>query len=825
PTTSVTFTGTTGAANDSNVGNNVTTVTATVIDAVDDSVGQPGGTTGATFDLSANDQFPTGSSFTILGGTCANASVSSAGVATYDVPNTGSCTVNYRVCAPGASGSPPEPCDEATLTVTASPADMSAVFGPTMPTVVSPGQVFTGLTLTCTNAASAAASATGAICVPTVSAGTVSNVVCAPGTPTNVLPGNSITCTFDYTAPGVAGGADEPTTSVTFTGTTGAANDSNVGNNVTTVTATVIDAVDDSVGQPGGTTGATFDLSANDQFPTGSSFTILGGTCANASVSSAGVATYDVPNTGSCTVNYRVCAPGASGSPPEPCDEATLTVTASPADMSAVFGPTMPTVVSPGQVFTGLTLTCTNAASAAASATGAICVPTVSAGTVSNVVCAPGTPTNVLPGNSITCTFDYTAPGVAGGADEPTTSVTFTGTTGATNDAIAANNVTTTTARVIDAVDDTATVPSNTGGVVNILTNDQLGATTNPPVGAGGLSSVTIVAGPNTTLPGATLNASNQIVVAPGTPAGTYTVEYRICANPCDTAIARITVTETSADVVVQKIGPPSVPAGGTIVYTIVVRNAGPAAANGAQVDDVLPAGITAASWTCTASGGALCSPASGSGGTVAVTLNPFPAGAIATITVTATAQGTGPLVNTARVTPPSGVSDPNPGNNTSTVTTALLLPDLVTSVTLNPTSATPGVPVTATVTLSNQGPAPASNAVVTLQLPPGAVVQSISGGGSFNPATNTVTWPAIATVPASTTNVATYTVIFTTPLTTAPVISNVTTPTTEAMTTNNPSQVTLVVLAQAREIPTAPWWAIALLLGFLGAWRASRRR
>ncbi|MCX8098396.1 MAG: hypothetical protein N3F11_05220, partial [Casimicrobiaceae bacterium] len=101
----------------------------------------------------------------------------------------------------------------------------------------------------------------------------------------------------------------------------------------------------------------------------------------------------------------------------------------------------------------------------------------------------------------------------------------------------------------------------------------------------------------------------------------------------------------------------------------------------------------------------------------------------------------------------------------------------------------------------------------------------SISGGGSFNPATNTVTWPAIATVPASTTNVATYTVIFTTPLTTAPVISNVTTPTSETQTANNQSQATLIVLAQALEIPVTPWWAIALMLGFLGAWRASRRR
>ncbi|MBK7027124.1 MAG: hypothetical protein IPH40_09680 [Polaromonas sp.] len=36
----------------------------------------------------------------MTGGSCANASVSGTGTATYDVPASGTCTVNYQVCAP-----------------------------------------------------------------------------------------------------------------------------------------------------------------------------------------------------------------------------------------------------------------------------------------------------------------------------------------------------------------------------------------------------------------------------------------------------------------------------------------------------------------------------------------------------------------------------------------------------------------------------------------------------------------------------------------------------------------------------------------------------
>jgi uncharacterized repeat protein (TIGR01451 family) len=142
-------------------------------------------------------------------------------------------------------------------------------------------------------------------------------------------------CTYNYTAPGTAGGADELTTVVTFTATTGATNDSNAANNVATVTATVIDAVNDVDTKQPTVAGAT-NVNTNDQFPVGSTFSLQpGSTCASPSVSGTGTATYTSPATagGTCTVNYRVCAPVPNASV---CDTATLTVTASAAPLLTV---------------------------------------------------------------------------------------------------------------------------------------------------------------------------------------------------------------------------------------------------------------------------------------------------------------------------------------------------------------------------------------------------------------------------------------------------------------------------------------------------------
>ncbi len=109
---------------------------------------------------------------------------------------------------------------------------------------------------------------------------------------------------------------------------------------------------------------------------------------------------------------------------------------------------------------------------------------------------------------------------------------------------------------------------------------------------------------------------------------------------------------------------------GGTLNYTIVVSNNGPADALGAQVSDPLPAGISTASWTCGGeTGGAACGAASGTGG-ISTTAD-LPAGSSVTYTLSMTVPVGfgGNLTNTATVAAPAGMTDSDPANNTASDT------------------------------------------------------------------------------------------------------------------------------------------------------------
>ena len=317
------------------------------------------------------------------------------------------------------------------------------------------------------------------------------------------------------------------------------------------------------------------------------------------------------------------------------------------------------------------------------------------------------------------------------------------------------------------------------------------------------------------------------------------------------------TTPPTVANLSMSKIGPTTVAAFGAVRYTLVATNNGPANADGATVTDTFPSVLTGVTWTCAASVGATCGAASGSGN-LNLAVPAFAAGSQVTITVNGTAPSSGTFQNSARVTAPPTVTDPDPSDNIGgpVVTTVLLAPaDLVTTVTVAPTvcpgfarassssgkarasavdrqkcppgNPAPGQPVIATVVMSNIGPSPAGNVIVTLQLPPGSTGVVVSSGGVYNPATSTVTWPVIPFVPANTSPVVTYTVVFVPPVTGGTIRSDVITSDTEVTLTNNPASVSIRVVAVVvapEPIPTAPWWMAALLLAGL-AGRSLRRR
>jgi large repetitive protein len=120
------------------------------------------------------------------------------------------------------------------------------------------------------------------------------------------------------------------------------------------------------------------------------------------------------------------------------------------------------------------------------------------------------------------------------------------------------------------------------------------------------------------------------------------------------------TAASTSVDLAITKTpSATTVATGGTLDYTIVVHNNGPATATGVTVSDALPAGYTLITATPTQGS---CSGTT----TVTCSLGTLVNGATATITLHGTATGQGSLSNTASVA--SVETDSATSNNTSTV-------------------------------------------------------------------------------------------------------------------------------------------------------------
>ena len=226
----------------------------------------------------------------------------------------------------------------------------------------------------------------------------------------------------------------------------------------------------------------------------------------------------------------------------------------------------------------------------------------------------------------------------------------------------------------------------------------------------------------------------------------------------------------------------PYVP-GLTLTYTIVVTNAGPSNVTNARVQDVLPAPLGAFTWTCT-SGAGTCGTASGTGNIDA--LVSLPSGATATFTVTGPVPAglTGPMVNTATVMPPVGVTDPVPGDNSATDTNnANLQADLsVTKSSAPSPNYVAGAPLTYTIVVMNLGPSNVTNARLQDSLPAslsGFTWTCASGGGSCGTASGVGNIDALVTLPVSAT--ATFTVTGSVPAGQTGVITNTATVTAPA--------------------------------------------
>ncbi|MCA0394867.1 MAG: DUF11 domain-containing protein [Proteobacteria bacterium] len=276
-----------------------------------------------------------------------------------------------------------------------------------------------------------------------------------------------------------------------------------------------------------------------------------------------------------------------------------------------------------------------------------------------------------------------------------------------------------------------------TGQVLNIGTAQgavQFGAMYGSPTGLfgnnneGGFYKIDLLTGTWTLVsssPGASINDGANCPTAPIT-------------FPADLAVTK---TNTPAQGPVDLADDTYLP-GETRSYSIVVRNNGPFGVQNASVSDPLPAGITAATWTCAStSGGAVCGQASGTGAINDAGLD-LPVGAVATYTFTFTVpvSFTGPLANTVTVGVPAGYSDPDPSNNVATDTDAQnLSADLGITKTNTPASGSVDLPGDAlmsgaqtvyTIVARNDGPAAAHGAILTDPAPQGLTCTAVACTG-----------------------------------------------------------------------------------------------
>ncbi len=214
--------------------------------------------------------------------------------------------------------------------------------------------------------------------------------------------------------------------------------------------------------------------------------------------------------------------------------------------------------------------------------------------------------------------------------------------------------------------------------------------------------------------------------------------------NPANNSASAATNIVT-ADIAVSKSGSPAtVAAGGNVTWTIVVTNNGPGDASNVAMTDALPPNTTFVSINQSGPAFNCTTPAVGANGTVTCTIATLTNGASTTFTLVAqTAQSTpaGTLSNTANAAATSPL-DPTPGNNVSTSSTTIVIIDLSLNKTVSSGPYFTGQPVTFTLTVTNNGAAPATNVVVTDVLPAGMFASGTTPAGACS-GTSTVTCTA----------------------------------------------------------------------------------
>lgn len=192
----------------------------------------------------------------------------------------------------------------------------------------------------------------------------------------------------------------------------------------------------------------------------------------------------------------------------------------------------------------------------------------------------------------------------------------------------------------------------------------------------------------------------------------------------------------TGTDLSVDKVADTALitAVGQQITYTVTVCNGGPDDATGVVLTDTLPPEVTYVSDT---GGGVLMG-----GNMLEVTIGNLAAFGCVQFDIVVEAASEGTAINSATVT--GNETDPDNGNNTDTASTTIENQANLAVTKVDDGGAPVGQDFTYTVTITNNGPAPANNVVMTDNLDPTTTFVSATNGATHLAGVVSRTFPSI---------------------------------------------------------------------------------
>jgi uncharacterized repeat protein (TIGR01451 family) len=178
-------------------------------------------------------------------------------------------------------------------------------------------------------------------------------------------------------------------------------------------------------------------------------------------------------------------------------------------------------------------------------------------------------------------------------------------------------------------------------------------------------------------------------------------------------------------------------PLGTTVQYQITVSNNGPSSVTAAQITDNVPANLSTLTWTCSATGTASCGTASGTGNSLTGTMAPASTLTVLVTGVAVASTGLTGVINTAVVTAPAGIVDSTPGNNSSSVSTAIAITNLSISKTNSTSTVAAGGTSSYTIVVNNSGPTATDGARLFDPVAPGLSCTAAPACAAAGPATS----------------------------------------------------------------------------------------